>query len=156
MFKHILVPTNGTALSKESCRAAVALANALGAQVTAYHAKAQISTTTFSAAIFDGEVVDQATREQFDKAVDSGTRASLDFAEGLCREAGVPCKVMTTSTDTPYEGIVNAAAESGADLIFMASHGSKGFKARLIGSETPRVLTASTIPVLVYRLGDAD
>lgn len=155
MFKHILVPTDGTALSEESCRAAVTMAKELGAQITAYHARAQISTTTFSAAIFDGELVDQSTREQFDKAVDAGAKASLDFAEGLCREAGVPCKTLTTPTDTPYEGIVNAAAECGADLIFMASHGAKGFKARLIGSETQRVLTASNIPVLVYRWGEA-
>ena len=155
MFKHILVPTDGTDLGQETCRAAAALAKHLGARITAYHAREQITSTTFSAAIFDGDLVDETTRGQFEKAVDAAARTSLDFAADLCREAGVPCKTMTTPTDSPHEGILDAAAQCGADLIFMASHGRKGFKARLIGSETQRVLTESRIPVLVYRWGDA-
>jgi nucleotide-binding universal stress UspA family protein len=155
MFKHILVPTDGTELAKETCRAAITLAKQLGAEITAYHAREQIASTTFSAAIFDGDLVDEATRRQFEKAVDAAARTSLDFAADLCREAGVPCKTMTTPTYSPHEGILDAAAQCGADLIFMASHGRKGFKATLIGSETQRVLTESRIPVLVYRWGDA-
>jgi nucleotide-binding universal stress UspA family protein len=155
MFKNILVPTDGTDLSRETCKAAIALAKQLGAQIIAYHAREQITSTTFSAAIFDGDLVDEATRGEFEKAVDAATRASLDFVDKLCRETGVPCKTLTTPTDSPHEGIVDAAAQCGADLIFMASHGRKGLRARLIGSETQRVLTDAKIPVLVYRWGDA-
>lgn len=154
MFKHILVPTDGTQLSQDTCHAAVALARALGARITAYHAKSQIASTTFSAAIFDGDLFDASTRSQFEKAVDASARSSLDFVERACREAGVPCETMTTPTDTPAEAILEAAAQCGADLIFMASHGRKGFKSQLIGSETQKVLTHSKIPVLVYRWGD--
>ena len=155
MFKHILVPTDATELSRETCRAAITLARQLGAQITAYHAREQITSTTFSAAIFDGDLVDERTRQQFEQAVDVAARDSLDYVANLCREAGVPCKTMTTATDSPHEGILEAAGQCGADLIFMASHGRKGFKARLIGSETQRVLMESKIPVLVYRWGDA-
>jgi len=153
MFKHILVPTDGTELSQNTCRAAVTLAKELGAEITAFHAQAKAASKVFSAAVFD-DGLDEATRAQFEKAVEAGARASLDFVEGLCREAGVKCNAVATKTEAPYEGIINAARESGADLIFMASHGARGLKARLIGSETQRVLTNSTIPVLVYRWGD--
>lgn len=155
MFKHILVPTDGTELSIETCRAAATLASTLGARITAYHAREQITSTTFSAAIFDGDLVDEKTRGQFEEAVDAAARNSLDVAADLCREAGVPCKTMTTPTDSPHEGILDAATQCGADLIFMASHGRKGLKARLIGSETQRVLMESRVPVLIYRWGDA-
>jgi nucleotide-binding universal stress UspA family protein len=154
MFKHILVPTDGTPLSRDTSHAAIALAKALGARITAYHAKSQIASTTFSAAIFDGDLVDEATRAQFEKAAEASARSSLDFVEGACGEAGVPCETMTTPTDTPAEAILEAASQCGADLIFMASHGRKGFKSQLIGSETQKVLTHSKIPVLVYRWGD--
>lgn len=150
MFKHILVPTDGSDLSKETARKAVDFAKSIGAEITAYHAKPEMSSATFYGEI---SLTDASTREQFKRLVDSEAQKDLGYIEALCREAGVPCHAIATPTDTPYEGILDAAAESGADLIFMASHGRKGFKARLIGSETQRVLTQSTIPVLVYRWG---
>jgi nucleotide-binding universal stress UspA family protein len=156
MFTQILVPTDGTDLSKQTCRAAVKLASTLGAAICGVHVKPQIESTSFSAAIFDGDLVDENTRAQFEKAADAGARASLDFIEEVCRESGVACKTMIVTTDRPYEGILEAAAKFGADLIMMASHGRKGFKSRLLGSETQRVVTQSTIPVLVYRWGDAE
>ena len=153
MFKHILVPTDGSDLSQETCRAAARFAKELGARITAFHARPELSPTTFSAAIFCGEGADPATREQFEKAAEAGARKSLDFAMDVCREFGVPCSSMTTPTDAPSEGIVAAAGQCGADLIFMASRGRRGLKAQLIGSETQRVLTHSPIPVLVYHWG---
>jgi nucleotide-binding universal stress UspA family protein len=77
----------------------------------------------------------------------------LGFVEALCREAGVQCEPLSTSSNSPYEAIVEAAAQSGADLIFMASHGRKGIRAKILGSETLRTLTHSAIPVLVYSYG---
>lgn len=156
MFKHILVPTDGTELSKDTCRAAVALARQLGAELTAYHAQAQIASSTFSAAVFDGDLVDDKTRNQFEKAVASAARNSLGFVETICQEAGVPFKPMTSTNESAWEGILQAATDAGADLIVMASHGRKGLKARLIGSQTERVLSHSSVPVLVWRWGDPE
>ena len=69
----------------------------------------------------------------------------------LCEEAGVPVERMSLTSDIPYQAIIDAANQAGCDLIFMASHGRRGFSALLLGSETNKVLTHSKIPVLVYR-----
>ena len=68
-----------------------------------------------------------------------------------CNAAGVPCNKLTLTSDIIYEAIIEAATTSGCDLIFMASHGRRGLKSLLLGSETNKVLTHSKIPVLVYR-----
>jgi nucleotide-binding universal stress UspA family protein len=67
------------------------------------------------------------------------------------RISPVGCEVVTETADSPYEAIIRVAEEKGCDLIMMASHGRRGVKAILIGSETQKVLTHSNIPVLVYR-----
>ena len=69
----------------------------------------------------------------------------------MAREAGVPCGAVHRVTDSPWQMIINVAAESGCDLIFMASHGRRGVSALLIGIETNKVLTHSKIPVVVWR-----
>jgi len=71
--------------------------------------------------------------------------------ENLCKDAGVQCNKLSLTSDIPYEAIIDAANQSGCDLIFMASHGRRGLTSLLLGSETHKVLTHSTIPVLVYR-----
>ena len=71
--------------------------------------------------------------------------------EQWCKEAGVACASTTSTSDVPYEAIIDAAEKSGCDLIFMASHGRRGISGLLLGSETNKVLTHSKIPVLVYR-----
>ena len=75
----------------------------------------------------------------------------LGFVERLCQEAGVACNKLTLTSDIPYEAIIDAATQGGCDLIFMASHGRRGFSGLLLGSETNKVLTHSKVPVLVYR-----
>jgi nucleotide-binding universal stress UspA family protein len=75
----------------------------------------------------------------------------LDFVVDLGKEAGVPVEKLSLTSDIPYEAIIDAATQAGCDLIFMASHGRRGISALLLGSETHKVLTHSTIPVLVYR-----
>lgn len=76
---------------------------------------------------------------------------TLDFVVQLCESAGVPVDRLSMTSDIPYQAIIDAATEAGCDLIFMASHGRRGFSALLLGSETNKVLTHSKIPVLVYR-----
>jgi nucleotide-binding universal stress UspA family protein len=153
MFKNILVPTDGSELSQETARQAVVFAKHIGARITAYHAKPNLA-----AAYFYGEDKMAASNslEQIDEQIDKEVRKNLDFIESLCRDAGVQCDTLTTSSNSPYEAIVEAAAQAGADLIFMASHGRKGIRAKILGSETLRTLTHSTIPVLVYSYGERE
>ena len=151
MFKHILVPTDGSPLAQETARQAVELAKRLDARITAYHAKPDLA-----AAYFYGEEAKTASPplEQFNQQIDKEVQRNLSYIETLCHAAAVPCDTVSTANNSPYEAILDAAARSGADLIFMASHGRTGIKAKILGSETLRTLTHSPIPVLVYRYGD--
>jgi nucleotide-binding universal stress UspA family protein len=90
------------------------------------------------------------SREHDERAKESARRA-LGTAEEAARAAGVPCTAVHRVGDGPFEEIIKVAAESGCDLIFMASHGRRGVSAMLLGSETNKVLTHSKIPVLVTR-----
>lgn len=147
MFKHILVPTDGSQLSQDTVRRAVAFAKEAGARVTAFFAKPEYPVTYFG----EGALIDPTTPEKFTEMADQQAREVLQFVEELCREAGVDCQTSTSTSDIPYEAIIDAAEKAGCDLIFMASHGRKGISGLLLGSETNKVLTHSKIPVLVYR-----
>ena len=86
---------------------------------------------------------------------EENSRRASEFALEQVRmaadAAGVPCDAVREIHDQPYRAIIDAAHARGCDLIVMASHGRRGFSALLLGSETSKVLTHSTIPVLVYR-----
>jgi nucleotide-binding universal stress UspA family protein len=153
MFKNILVPTDGSDLSLETSRQAVAFARYIGARITAFHALPNLASA-FGYFYDEGSTSDRATQEQLEQLINREASKHLDFVAKLCEDAGVHCNTLSAHDDSPHESILSAAKQSGADLIFMASHGRKGLKARLIGSETVSVLTHSPIPVLVYRWGD--
>lgn len=147
MFKHILVPTDGSEFSQNSVRRAVSFAKEAGARITAFYAKPEYPVTYYG----EGALIDTTTPEQFSQLAEQQAQEILGFVENLCQEAGVPCTKLSLTSDIPYEAIIEAANSSGCDLIFMSSHGRRGFTALLLGSETNKVLTHSTIPVLVYR-----
>jgi len=147
MFKSILVPTDGSPLSHEALRNAVAFAKEAGAKITAFYAKPEAPMPQY----VEGIQIDKALQAQYEKAMDEEAQKILAFAEGLCRDAGVSCTTASAKSDTPYQAIIDAANAHGCDLIFMASHGRRGIAGLLLGSETIRVLTHSKIPVLVYR-----
>ncbi len=147
MFKSILVPTDGSPLSQEAVRRAVTFAKEAGARITAFYAKPEAPMPQY----IEGIQIDKVLQEQYDKAAEEQAQKILAFAEGLCRDAGVPCTTASSSNDSPYLAIINAANSNGCDLIFMASHGRRGIAGLLLGSETTKVLTHSKIPVLVYR-----
>jgi len=147
MFKHLLVPTDGSDLSQDTVRRAVSFAREAGARITAFYAKPEYPVTYYG----EGALIDSTTPEQFAELAEQQAQQNLGFVENLCREAGVPCSKLSLTNDIPYEAIIEAATQSGCDLIFMASHGRKGFSGLLLGSETNKVLTHTTIPVLVYR-----
>ena len=147
MFKHILVPTDGSQLSQDTAKKAVALAKETGARITAFYAKHEASEIYWDK-ISWATLPEQAKLEE---ATERDAQKILSFIEDLSRNAGVSCAKVSTTCDSVYKGIINAATTGNCDLIFMASHGLRGIDALLLGSETNKVLTHSKIPVLVYR-----
>jgi nucleotide-binding universal stress UspA family protein len=145
MFQHILLPTDGSASAEKALHKSLAFARDAGARVTGLHVSQPFHVFSTDATMLED------TREQFAK--DSQERASIILAqlETMARELGVPCTVLRVISDAPYEAIIAAAQAHDCDLIAMASHGRRGIKGMLIGSETQKVLTHSVIPVLVYR-----
>ncbi|WP_300456419.1 universal stress protein [Accumulibacter sp.] len=147
MFKHILVPTDGSELSQETARRAVSFAKEAGARITAFYAKPEYPVSYYG----EGALIDPTTPEKFAELAEQQAQQTLDFVVDLCRSAGVPADKLSITSDIPYQAIIDGAAQSGCDLIFMASHGRRGITALLLGSETNKVLTHSKTPVLVYR-----
>jgi nucleotide-binding universal stress UspA family protein len=150
MFKHILVPTDGSELSQETVQHAVSFARETGAAITAFYAKPEYPVTYYG----EGVLIDTTSPEKFAELAEAQAQEILDYVLDACREAGVPCDKATTTSDVPHEVIVETAKDRGCDLIFMASYGRRGLTSLLLGSETQKVLTLSTIPVLVYRSPD--
>lgn len=147
MFKHILVPTDGSDLSRQTVRRAVSFAREAGARITAFFAKPEYPIAYFG----EGALIDPTTPEKFAELAEQQASEYLGEVQNLCAEAGVECGAIASTCDVPYQAIIDAAEQAGCDLIFMASHGRRGLSGFLLGSETNKVLTHSTIPVLVYR-----
>lgn len=147
MFKHILVPTDGSQFSQDAARRAVSFAKEAGARITAFYAKKEASEIFWDKATW----ATLPEPSQIDESAEQEAQQVLDSVKNLCKDAGVDCAKLTKTCDAVYKGIIDAATQSGCDLIFMASHGRRGIEALLLGSETVKVLTHSKIPVLVYR-----
>lgn len=147
MFKHILVPTDGSQLSSETVRKAVIFAREAGAQITFFYAKPDYPVAFYG----EGAFIDPTTPEKFAEMTEQQSRAILEECARIAQENNVPCTTKSVTSDVPYEAIIEAANAAGCDLIFMASHGRRGLGGLLLGSETQKVLTHSKIPVLVYR-----
>jgi nucleotide-binding universal stress UspA family protein len=144
MYKHILIPTDGSELSKKAIQHGVALAKAVNAKITAI----TVSTPFHTMTVEPGMVSD--TPESYAKRIIEITTKYLDVVKSAAATSGVTC-VVHVEHDHPYQAIINAAKNNGCDLVVMASHGRRGVSAIVLGSETIKVLTHSTIPVLVYR-----
>jgi len=147
MFKHILVPTDGSALSTDTARRAVTFAKETGARITFFFAKPEYPVAFYG----EGALIDPTTPEKFAEMADRQAKDILAHCETIAVEAGVACGSVANVSDVPYQAIIDAASAAGCDLIFMASHGRRGISGLLLGSETQKVLTHSTIPILVFR-----
>lgn len=147
MFKHILVPTDGSKLSEQTVKRAVIFAKEIGAKITFFFAKPDYPVAFYG----EGALIDPTTPEKFAEMANQQAKEILGAHEATAKAAGVAAGTISSVSDIPYEAIIAAAEKSGADLIFMASHGRRGLSGLLLGSETQKVLTHSKIPVLVYR-----
>jgi nucleotide-binding universal stress UspA family protein len=147
MFKHILIPTDGTALSEAAVRAGVEMARALGARVTGFFAAPAPTPLVYG----DFLPVGYMQPDQHEALIRKTAEHHLGFIEATARAAGVPVHCVSVTSDYPADSILKVASEEGCDLIFMASHGRRGLPGILLGSETQKVLTHAKVPVLVFR-----
>jgi len=145
MYQHILLPTDGSVLSKAAIRDGVSLAKALGAKVT-------IITVTepFHAVSPDAAMIAD-TPETYVARMAALSGKYLADGKKIAAAAGVPCETIQVEHDHPYRAILDAAENRNCDAIFMASHGRRGLSAIVLGSETLKVLTHGITPVIVYR-----
>lgn len=147
MFKHILVPTDGSQLSTDTVKRAIAFASETGARICFFFAKPDYPVAFYG----EGALIDPTTPEKFAEMANKQASEVLSACEALAKAAGVECASVSTTSEVPYEAIIEAAGNTDCDLIFMASHGRRGISGLLLGSETQKVLTHSKVPVLVYR-----
>ena len=145
MYKNILIPTDGSELSARAVRYGVGLAKILGARVTA------ITVTQPFHGLSLEPLTLTDTHEEYDERARKFADQTLGEFRAVAAEAGVHREGVHVEHARPYEAILKAAQARDCDLIVMASHGRGGMAAVLLGSETLKVLTHSTIPVLVYR-----
>jgi len=145
MFKHILLPTDGSKLSDKSVKQGIRLAKLLGARVTALHVIPKFHAFTYQTEMLE------YTREEYTRACETRSGDFLRFVKKVASATGVACDTASATSDQPYKEIIRTAEKKGCDLILMASHGRRGIEGFLLGSETQKVLTHSKLPVLVYR-----
>ena len=145
MFQNILVATDGSPLSESAVDNAISFAREAGAKVTVVTA-----TEPFHVMATDSAQLSE-TRQTYERHVKAEAARYLGNAERKAKAQGVQCHVIQVEAEHPYKAIIDTAEKFGCDLIAMASHGRRGVSALVIGSVTNKVLTHSSIPVLVYR-----
>ena len=147
MYKRILVATDGSTLSKKAVTSAIGLAAACGAELIALKVVPRYPQAYFEGSIpLSVQDVSRVEKQWTDTA-----QAAVDAVVKSAKAKNVVAKGITAKSDVVSDAIIAAAKKQNADLIVMASHGRKGIKRLLLGSETQQVLTHSHIPVLVLR-----
>jgi nucleotide-binding universal stress UspA family protein len=144
MYKRILVTTDGSELSAKAVQTAVAVAKLTNAALTALSVKEPFPYSAISE-------MQPVPPQEFYDAQERVAAGRVKEAVDASQAAGVACQGFTVEAVHPWEAILDHAKTQGCDLIVMASHGRRGLSALLLGSETQKVLTHSTVPVLVVR-----
>ncbi len=145
MYKHILVPTDGSPLATKAVDAAIAFAAEVGARVTGYYAIEDMNMHHV------GAHLTKDLLEEFDRRSRAAAEIHAAAPAKAAKAAGVVYNWVVSKVAQPHEGIIDAARESGCDIIFMASHGHRGLTGMIVGSVTQKVLSHSKIPLLVFR-----
>jgi len=147
MYKRILVATDGSTLSKKAVRNAIELAGAVGADLVALYVVPRYPVSYFEG----GVTISMQDVERTEKQWSDKGQAVVDAVQQAAQAEGIKAKAVVVRSDLVAESIMSAAKKHKCDLVVMASHGRKGIKRVLLGSETQHVLTHSTVPVLVLR-----
>ena len=146
MFKHILMPTDGSAHSEKAVERGIELAKLCGARVTGIHVMQDYQMMMASEGM-----VPPGMEEQMDKQAHEQAMSFLEFVQKAANAAGVSCETLVVKGHHPYDAIVDTANNRGCDLIVMTARYKKGLGALIMGSEASRVLHRSSIPVLTFR-----
>jgi len=147
MYKHILIPTDGTPTAEKAVAAGLKFARWSKAKVTVFTAMPEYQMPT-SAEVAARKVMPIA---EFERRSMAEAKKRLDKVARRAKSAGVKVDTTASISDRPADAIIAAVEKGGCDLIFIGSHGRKGIKALLLGSQTHEVLNRSSIPTLVYR-----
>ena len=147
MFKRILLPTDGSDLSKKAVKKGIEFAKSINAKVVGFFSPEDYRALMYSEYIPPSLL----SQEEFEANAKKTAEKHLAFVEKTANAAGVTYEGYYLSSIAPWEAIVEAAKKKRCDLIFMASHGRTGLGALMLGSQTTKVLTHSKVPVLVYR-----
>ena len=144
MYRNILVPTDGSDITAKAVQAAIELARALGAKLTAISVKEPFPYSAISE-------MQPVPPQEFYDAQERIAAARVKAVVDAANLAQVECSAYTVEAIHPWEALVDHAKAQGCDLIVMASHGRRGVSALLLGSETQKVLTHCAVPVLVIK-----
>lgn len=147
MFRHLLVPIDGSLLSDGAVRKAVSFAGEADAKITFFYATPDTGSSIYG----EEELLRTINPQEYQTRRDQIAREVLERAAKVAGEGRVSADVRSRSAQEPWEAIIATAEECDCDLILMASHGHRGFKGLLLGSQTQKVLLHSKFPVLVYR-----
>jgi len=144
MFDRILVPVDGSSTALRGVDKAIALAQAFGGRIDLVN--------VVDAYPFVGVGADYTfAQDEYMTAATASSNEALARAEASVTAAGLQCGRRILEGHLVHEGILEAAKALGSDLIIMGSHGRHGFEKLLLGSTTQRVLSHTTLPVLVVR-----
>lgn len=148
MFNHILVPTDGSELSRNAARIAAGLAKTVGAKITALHV-----IPPYSLPVSDGMFTyDEAfSPDEYKRGTEKHASEILASIQAEAKTMGVECATAFVTAPAAWKAIIENAQSRQCDLVVMASHGRKGIAGLLLGSETIKVLTHSRLPVMVCR-----
>jgi nucleotide-binding universal stress UspA family protein len=147
MYKHLLVATDDSKLSAKAITHAIALAQALGARLTAFYASPDYPTPIYA----EGVSYTPMPRKEYTARCTKEADKILKPIGLKAEAAGLEFNSAHVIAAAPWEAILAAARRSKCDAIVMASHGRRGFSAFLLGSETQKVLTHTKLPVIVVR-----
>ncbi|MCJ7798774.1 MAG: universal stress protein [Polaromonas sp.] len=145
MFKHVLLPTDGSPVSDAAIQKIILFAREVQASVSGVHVMPEFNFLFFEPMILED------SRAQFAQENLARSTQVLAALQAVANAAGVACQTVSVTSDHPHEAILKVAEKRGCDLIAMASHGRKGIRGFLLGSETQKVLAHSSLPVLVFR-----
>lgn len=148
MYKHILVPTDGSKLSTKAIRTAARLAKEFAARLTGVYVTPPFVPPVYGEAVI---YVPAMTPKRFKEFTEREAKKALAVVEVEAQTAGVNWKTVAVTSNQVWEGIIRTAQSRNCDLIVMSSHGRRGLSGLLLGSETTKVLTHTKIPVLVCR-----
>lgn len=160
MYKNILLPTDGLGKCAYGTCHGVILAKDLHAKITAVHVTGKLSAQEILKIYHPNVLVgrSEAKKAQEDMASAEEARKelatkSLEVAEKMCTEVGVPCETVHITGESPTDGILKVAEEKGCDLIFISTHGNPGIMGTLFGTIATKIMSHSKIPVLAHYCG---